>query len=133
MADEAYRLLQQDEDDVGEDPDSPMLTSPFLQQDGNGNGHAQYTNGELLQRRRSSIRSGRRGGAPLRRLFGSVRSILCLSKARIAIFLGLITLLLGFVFWTPAQPPATNDAIFKVSFAQFQAKGGTNTYFRRRC
>ena len=129
MADETYRLLQQDEDDVGEDADSLMLTSPFLQQDGNRNGHAQYANGELPQWRRFSIRSGRRGGAPLRRLFGSVRSILCLSKARIAIFLGLLTFLLGFAFWTPAQPPATNDAIFKVGFARFQAKDGTNTCF----
>ena len=138
MADEAYRLLQQDEDDVGEGPDSPTLTSPFLHQDGNGNGHVQYA-------RRSNIRSNRRGRAPLRGLLGSVSSILCLPKAWIAIFLGLLTLLLGFAFWTPAQPPtpaqsptpaqppATSDAIFKVSLSRFQVKDGTNTCFRRRC
>jgi len=125
--DEAYRLLQQDEDDVGEDPDLPMITSPFLhRQDGNANGDARW----------SRTSSGWRGRASEGRLLGSARAILCPTTARTVLSLGLLTLMLGVTFWTtrtPALPPVVEDSIFKVSFARFQTYGYTNAYLCRRC
>src|SRR5258706_4906346 len=130
--DEAYRhrLLQQQEqedqvgEDSGEDEDLQMITSPFVhhhEENGNANGEP--------PRRWSRTRSGRPGRTSPKRLFGPVRSIFCPLRARVGLFLGLLTLLLAFAFWTiktPALPPVTDNVtdnnIFKVSFARFKAK-----------
>lgn len=131
--DEAYRhrLLRQQEQedevgkDAGEDEDLQMITSPFLHyHEGNVN-----ANGEHPQYRWSRTRSGWRGRTSLTRLFGPVRSIFGQLTARAGLFLGLLTLLLVFAFWTiktPSLPPVTDNAtgndMFKVSFARFKAK-----------
>ena len=48
--DEAYRQPLLHEDDIGEDADFPMITSPFLYHyDGEDNDHGQYANGERPQ------------------------------------------------------------------------------------
>ena len=126
--DEAYRhrLLRQQEhedeagEDVGEDEDLQMMTSPFLHyHEGNVN-----ANGEHPKWRWSG--SGTRGRTSLKRIFGPVRSIFCQFTARAGLFLGFLTLLLVFAFWTITTPRVTDNAtdndMFKVSFARFKAK-----------
>ena len=130
--DEAYRHRLLHEDDVAEDPDFPMITSPFLHHhDGNDNGHGQYANGERSQWRGSRARSRWQRRISSGRFFGSVRLFPCELTARTGVILGLLMLLLVFAFWptkSPGSPPVVEDSIFKVSFPQFQAKNGTNPF-----
>jgi len=134
---EAYRPLRQDEDDAEDALDLPIIMTPSFSPRQNG-----HTNGKPPAWSRN--RHGWRGRASLGRLFVSIRSLFCPTTARTALSVALLTVLLGFAFWTtktPAETPAKTPAlppepkpkdrevIFKVSPARLQANHDTNLFF----
>ena len=139
-----YRPLPQDEDDIGEVLDIPMIAPPLLHQNGYENGHARSANGESP--RWSRNRSGRHVRASLSRLFGSARPLIYHKTARILLALALLTFLLGLSFWDTkapslppvaeppvAEPPVAEDSIFKVGFSCFNSRTIPMPRFCRTC
>ena len=139
-----YRPLPQDEDDIGEVMDIPMIAPPLLPQNEHENGHARSANGKLP--RWSRNRSGRHVRASLSRLFGSVRPLVYHKTARILFALALLMFLLGLSFWDTkapalpsvaeplvAEPPVAEESIFKVGFSCFNSRTILIPCFCRTC
>ena len=141
---QTYRPLPQDEDDVGEVLDIPMIAPPPLHQNGHENGHARSASGKPPRWSRNQL--GRHVRASLVRLFGLARPLIYHKIAQILLALSLLTFLLGLAFRdtkAPAlppvaeppvvEPPVAEDSIFKVGFSCFNSRTIPMPRFCRTC
>ena len=141
---EAHRLIGPDGDDAEQGLYSPMGIPPSLQRyNGRVNGQALFPNGTPPRWSRRDTRPNRHSCI---RLFGSMRSLLCLTMGRAALTL-LFVMFLCLAFCTtkypvflltpelepdpngsakgPAKGPAADNLIFKVSSTQSHANKDT--------